>query len=84
MSLSAQYWRLADAKNRLSELVNRVFSEGPQFIRRNREQVVVISLEDFEKLIGKKTSLVDYLMSGPNLEGLEIEREVSMGREIEF
>jgi prevent-host-death family protein len=84
MSLSAQYWRLADAKNRLSELVNRVFSEGPQFIRRNREQVVVISLEDFEKLIGKKTSLVDYLMSGPSLDGLEIERQVSMGREIEF
>ena len=36
-------WQLADAKNRFSEVVNRALAEGPQFIHRRKESVVVVA-----------------------------------------
>ena len=40
-------WQVQDAKARLSELIARARSEGPQTITRNgREQAVVLSIED--------------------------------------
>lgn len=36
-------WRLADAKNRFSELVTKALTDGPQRVRR-REQAVMVLL----------------------------------------
>ncbi len=33
-------WNLAEAKNRFSEVVTRVLTEGPQRIRRRKDAVV--------------------------------------------
>ena len=43
-------WRLADAKNRFSEVFNRALAEGPQRVLRRHEAVVVLSERDYEKL----------------------------------
>ena len=80
-------WRLYDAKNRLSEVVNQALNVGPQRIRRHNDEVVVISLKEFERLTGKKPSLKSHLiegvsLEGVSLEGLELERDRSDGREI--
>ncbi len=77
-------WRLYDAKNRLSEVVNRAMTIGPQRIKRNRDEVVVLSLEEFERLSGKKKSFIDFLKSSPVFEGLDLERDRSQAREFEF
>ena len=77
-------WRLYDAKNRLSEVVNLAINVGPQHIRRNKDEVVVISLEEFEKLSGKKSTFIEYLLSGPSLEGLDLGRDCSSGRDFAF
>jgi prevent-host-death family protein len=77
-------WRLYDAKNRLSEVVNLAITVGPQRIKRNRDEVVVLSLEEFERLSGKKKSFIDFLKSSPVFEGLDLERDRSQGRELEF
>ncbi|MGU3362693.1 type II toxin-antitoxin system Phd/YefM family antitoxin [Methylobacterium sp. M6A4_1b] len=46
-------WPLQDAKARFSELVRRVRSEGPQHVTvRGRDEVVVISVEEFRRLNG--------------------------------
>jgi prevent-host-death family protein len=46
-------WRLQDAKARFSELVRRVRSEGPQHVTvHGRDEVVVISAEEFRRLKG--------------------------------
>lgn len=46
-------WPLQDAKARFSELVRRVRSEGPQHVTvRGRDEVVVISAEEFRRLKG--------------------------------
>jgi antitoxin Phd len=77
-------WRLYDAKNKLSEVVNLAITVGPQHIRRNKDQVVVISLDEFERLTGKKPSFIDYLLSAPSFDGLDLERDNSTGREFVF
>ena len=46
-------WRLADAKNRFSELVNMALREGPQRVHRRSDEVVVISAQEYERLIGE-------------------------------
>ena len=68
-------WHLQNAKARFSELVRRVRSDGPQHVTvHGRDEVVVISAEEFRRLKGGLTgqALVDALQSSPYPE-LEIE-----------
>lgn len=75
-------WRLADAKNRFSELVNRALAEGPQRVLRRDDAVVVISERDYEKLTGTCPSFKKFLLGdGPSLEGLDLARDRAPMRE---
>ena len=52
-------WLLQDAKARFSELVRRVRSEGPQRVTvHGRDEVVVISAEEFRRLKGDPTGAI--------------------------
>ncbi len=78
-------WRLADAKNRFSELVTRALAEGPQRVRRHHDAVVVIAERDYEKLTGKRTDFKEFLMrEGPSLERLNLTRDDSPMRDVKF
>lgn len=78
-------WTLQDAKNRFSEVVNHALSEGPQTVtKRGVETVVVLSVSEYRKLLGEQPSFLDYLLSGPSLEGLDLERDKSPGRDIDL
>ncbi len=69
-------WRLADAKNRFSELVNRAIAEGPQRVLRRDDAVIVLAQRDYEKLTGKHPGFRDFLLGkGPSLEGLDLTRD---------
>ena len=62
------FWLLQDAKARFSELVRRVHSEGPQHVTvHGREEVVVISAEEFRRLKGERRgdALIAVLQSSP-------------------
>ena len=75
-------WRLAEAKNKFSELVNRALAEGPQRVLRRNDAVVVMALRDYEQLIGKKPGFKDFLMGeGPDLEGMDLSRDRSPMRD---
>jgi antitoxin Phd len=65
-------WQLAEAKNRLSEVVNRALTEGPQRIKRRGDRVVVLSKAEYDRLTGKQRSLVEFVLDGPDLGDLEI------------
>ena len=61
-------WLLQDAKARFSELVRRVRSEGPQHVTvHGRDEVVVISAEEFRRLRGDLTSksLIAVMQASP-------------------
>ena len=77
-------WPLQDAKNRLSELVDRAKAGTPQIItRRGKQEVVVIGIEDFKKISAREQDLVAFLRSSP-LVGvdLQIERDPDPGRPV--
>jgi prevent-host-death family protein len=79
-------WKLQDAKNRFSELVEKARKNGPQVVtRRGKKVVVVVSVEDYEKLRSPDTDLVAFFASSP-LKGaeLDLERSKEEAREIEL
>lgn len=76
-------WKLADAKNRFSELVNKALHEGPQRVQRRRESVIVVSEAEFTKLAGKSQSFKDFLLQkGASLDGVDLSRDRSSGRDV--
>ena len=77
-------WNLAEAKNRLTEVVNLALTEGPQTITRRNDTVVVVSAAAFAELTGKRQGFKDFLMNGPSLEGLDLERDQSPIRDVEL
>lgn len=81
-----QTWQLQEAKNRLSEVVDRALHQGPQLItRRGVETAVVLSLGEYRRLRKPATNLVDFFQASP-LAGvdLDVERPRDSGREIEL
>ena len=78
-------WRLADAKNRFSELVTRALAEGPQRVHRHEDTVVVVAERDYEKLTGKRPGFKEFLMGeGPSFEGLDLTRDDSAMRDVKL
>lgn len=76
-------WKLEDAKNRFSEVVRRALAHQPQRVTRGgRDAVIVLSAEDYEKLVAPR-DLVEFMQSSP-LKGVEVdlEREPDYGRDI--
>ena len=78
-------WSVQEAKNRFGELIERARREGPQHVaRRGKEAAVVLSAEDYRRLLAGQPSLKDWLLSGPRVEGFEIERDRDPGRDLEL
>ena len=85
---SSGHWVLQDAKARFSELVRKVRSEGPQHVTvHGRDEVVVISAEEFRRLKGEKTgqALIQALQASPHREvEIALERIVMPVRNVEL
>lgn len=59
-------WDIQSAKSNLSELLRQLREKGPQTISvHGKPAAVVLAVEDYERLIGAKPSLAEYLLSGP-------------------
>jgi prevent-host-death family protein len=86
MSPSTKSWTLADAKARLSEVVDSALKKGPQVITRHgRKAVVVVAAEEWERRTERKGSLADFFAASPLRDsGLEIERPQDGPREIDL
>jgi antitoxin Phd len=74
-------WKLADAKNKFSKVVNMALEEGPQKVTRRDSAVVIVALREFERLTGKKPGFKDYLRKAPSFKDLDFERDRSHARE---
>ncbi len=60
------YWQLQDAKNKLSNLVETAQKEGPQIVTKHgKEAVVVISINEYKRLMKPKTTLIDFFKKSP-------------------
>jgi prevent-host-death family protein len=85
----AHDWQLHAAKAKFSELFRLARTEGPQRItRQGTEAVVMISDEQYERLMGKShqpKSIVQFFRQSP-LVGvdLDLERDRDPGRDLEL
>lgn len=75
-------WQVQEAKARLSELVERAQSEGPQVISRHgKESAVVLSIEEYRRLIAKRPDFNAWLLSAPKV-NLKIRRSKGLPRRL--
>ena len=75
-------WRLADAKNRFSELFTQALTLGPQRVRRFKDAVIVLSERDYERITGRRPSFKDHLSQGESFEGLDLSRDSGSGQDV--
>jgi len=69
------------AETQFEEFFNRAISEGPQEILWRGVALVVLSKSDYEKVTGKRPSFKEFLLdNGPNLQGLDLNRDRSLMR----
>ncbi len=77
-------WQLADAKNRFSEVVTRALNEGPQRVRRRGQTVVILAEEEYDRLTGERPNFREFLLNAPSFEGVDLERDQSLMRDVEL
>ena len=78
-------WKLQDAKARFSEVVRLARSQGPQRVSvRGKDAVVVISVEEFERLPASDRKPLVAFLEGLGLEQLAVGRELYRGRDAEL
>lgn len=78
-------WQVQEAKTRLSEVIERARTEGPQTITRHgTERAVVLSVEDYRALAAQKPDFKAYLLGGPKVDDFTIPRDGDTGRTVEI
>ena len=86
--MHSQSWRLLDAKNQFSKVVEAALHGEPQHVtRRGREVVVIVAADEYARLEKLKTvsmpRFVDHLLALPKGD-VEFDRLPFRSREIEF
>lgn len=78
------HWQLQEAKQRFSELIRSVETDGPQFVTRHGEEVaVVIDIAEYRRLRGGGEDFKAFLRAAPDLD-LEISRSSALPRVVDL
>jgi prevent-host-death family protein len=79
-------WKIAEAKSRFSELIDRAMREGAQEVTRHgRRAVMVVSAEEWDRKTRHKEGLVQFLERSPlKGSGLEVERLPDQAPDVEL
>ena|SRR5690349_16244473 len=87
------HWQIQEAKQRFSEMIRAVRSQGPQVITRHGEDIaVVIDVSEFHRLTRTAVNLTDVLLGGPKVDDsiidvfteIEAERKADLERPIDL
>ena len=86
--MTVSTWRLQDAKNQFSKVVEAALHGKPQHVtRRGREVVVVLAAEEYERLekmqVCALPGFVEHLLMLPKDDG-DFERLPFQAREVDF
>jgi prevent-host-death family protein len=78
-------WQVQELKQRTSEVLRAVESEGDQIITRHgREIAVLVDMEEYRRLKGESGGFKELLSSAPPLDVLDEVRAPDLGREIDW
>jgi prevent-host-death family protein len=92
-SPAPDHWQIQEAKQRFSEMIRAVTTEGPQVITRHGEDVaVVVEIGEFHRLTRPAADLASILLSGPKLDDsatevfaeIEAQRKADVGRVVDL
>lgn len=81
-----KHWQLQEAKNRFSRLVEQAQHNGPQIVTKHgRETVVIISVNEYRRLIKPKKDIVGFFQESPLVgEDIDLTRSKETARDIEL
>jgi prevent-host-death family protein len=75
------HWQVQEAKQRFSELIRCVRSDGPQFVTKHGEEIaVVIDIAEYRRLRGGTADFKEFLQSAPDFDALDIDRATAPAR----
>lgn len=78
-------WKLADAKNKFSEVYRLVETEGPQRVtKQGSESIILITESEYKQLKARKPTFIEFLMNGPDFSELDLTRDESPMRDVEL
>jgi len=92
-SPTPDHWQIQEAKQRFSEMIRAVTTEGPQVITRHGADVaVVVDIGEYRRLTRPAVDLANILLGGPKLDDsaadvfaeIEAERKADFGRVVEL
>ena len=86
-SPTPDHWQIQEAKQRFSEMIRAVTTEGPQVITRHGEDVaVVVDIGEYRRLTRPAVDLASILPGGPKLDdsAADIFAEIEAGRKADF
>ena len=80
------HWQLQDAKNKFSNLVEQAQRKCPQIVTKHgKEAVVIISIEEYKKLVKPKSNIVNFFQKSPLANyDLGLKRKTDIPRDIEL
>jgi prevent-host-death family protein len=80
MATAPKDWPIAEAKAKLSELVDEAVRQGPQVITRHgKREVAVVKFDVFDRLARPRQSLADAFLNSP-LRGSDVKIERLRGK----
>lgn len=84
--MSITTWTVAEAKARLSEVIERAQSGGPQTITRNgRTAVIVVDAKEWERKTRRAGNLAEFFANSPlRKSGVKIRRSKDRPRKIDL
>ncbi|MFT9000026.1 MAG: type II toxin-antitoxin system Phd/YefM family antitoxin [Acetobacter syzygii] len=78
-------WQVQEAKAHLSEVIEAARMDGPQTITRHgTEKAVLLSMDDYRALVGKRADFKSWLLSGPKVSEFEVSRDSDIGRVVDL
>ncbi len=82
--MAAAIWTVAEAKAKLSEVIERAQSGGPQTITKNgRTAVVVVDAEEWERKTKRTGNLAEFFATSPlRNSGLSVRRPKQRPRKV--
>lgn len=86
MAVAGDTWTVAEAKAKLSEVIERAEAGGPQTItRRGRTAVVVVSADEWQRKTRRTGNLAEFLAASPlRGSGVEVTRRKDGPRKVEL
>jgi prevent-host-death family protein len=85
-SMEADLWTVAEAKAKLSEVIEHAQTHGPQTITRNgRRAVVVVDAEEWERKTKRSGNLAEFFAASPlRGSGMKVRRSKDRLRPIDL